>query len=179
MPLNKQQKKEIIKNIKEKIEKQKAMVVVDYKSLKADELFNLRKQLKEVNSELKVVKKTLTKICFKENKIEWNKEKLDVNKCQPAIIFGFDDEISPSRVVYQFAKKNENLKILGGYIKATDAYEFLSVEQITALATLPTREQLLAKLVGTISSPISGFVNVLQGNIKSLIWALNAIKENK
>jgi len=91
---------------------------------------------------------------------------------QLGLVLGFEDEVSAAKLSHQFAKKNANLKILGGFFEN----EMIGLEKVTALAQIPSREELLAKFVGSISSPISGFANVLQGNIKGLIYALNAIK---
>ncbi|MDP1538797.1 MAG: 50S ribosomal protein L10, partial [bacterium] len=74
--------------------------------------------------------------------------------------------------VYQFGLANEKLKILGGFLEG----KFKEAEEIIALAQLPTKEGLLAKLVGSIASPISGLINVLQGNIKGLITVLAKAK---
>ena len=90
-------------------------------------------------------------------------------------VFGFEDEVSPAKTVYLFQKENEKLKILGGFIEKEAKKE----EEIVFLAQLPTRQELFAKLTGSLLSPVSGFINVLNGNIKGLILALNAISKNK
>jgi len=170
MALTKAQKQKIIEDLKEKIAKQRAMIFVDFTGLKVKDLSNLRKKLKAADNELKIAKKTLLLLALKEKKLEMAAEEL---KGEIAIVFGYKDELSPAKIVYQFSQENPNLKILGGFLEN----KFREAEEIIALAQLPSREELLAKLVGSISAPISNFVNVLQGNIKGLIYALTAIKK--
>ena len=170
MALTKQQKQKIIGDLKEMLSRQKAIILVGISGLKVKDIAQLRKKLKAIDGNLKVVKKTLIELAFKESKLEFDKDKF---REEIALAFGFKDEILPAKTVYQFSRENEKLKILGGYLEGN----FKEAEEIITLAQLPTREELLAKLVGSISSPISGLVNVLQGNIKGLIYALSAIKK--
>ena len=170
MALTKEQKKKIIEDLKEKIERQKAMIFVDFTGLKVKDLSNLRKKLRAADNELKVVKKTLLGSTFKERDFKIDIEKL---KGEVAIIFGFKEGLSLAKIIYQFSQENPNLKILGGFFEK----KFQEAEEIITLAQLPTREELLARLVGTISVPISNLVNVLQGNIKGLLYALSVIKK--
>jgi large subunit ribosomal protein L10 len=165
MALNKEQKQDIIKDLQENIDKQKSMVFVDFTGLKAKDILELKKGLKETDSVLKVCKKTLLNLALTAKKIAVNVKDL---QGQIAVVFGFKDEIGPAKAIYQFTKENENLKILGGFIEN----EFQDTEYLTALAQLPSKQELLAKLVGSINSPVSKFANVLQGNIKGLLRVL-------
>ncbi len=169
MPLTKAQKQKILENLTEKIAKQKAMVFVDFTGLKVKDFSNLRKKIKVAGSEIKITKKTLLGLAFKKSGLAIEPKKL---KGEIALVFGYKDEVSPAKIVYQFSQGNKNLKILGSFI---ESQKLLDIEQTIELAKLPSKEELLARLVGSIASPISGFVNVLQGNIKGLIYALSAI----
>jgi len=169
MPLKKEQKQEIIKDLKEKIDKQKSMVFVGIKGLKAKDVFNLRENLKKADCLLKVVKKTLFNIALKEKKLKIDGKKLEG---EAGLVFGFGDEISPAKTAYQFSLKNENLKILGGVFEN----KFIEKENVINLAKIPSKQELYSKVVGSIASPISGFINVLLGNIKGLINILTKIK---
>jgi len=169
MALTKIQKQKIIEDLKEKASKQKAMVFADFTGLKVKDLSNLRKELRASENELKVVKKTLLGLALKEKKIELEEEKL---KGEIAVIFGFKDELSPAKMIYQFSQGNPNLKILGSFFEN----KFQNAEETIVLAKLPTRNELLSGLVSTISAPMSQFVNVLQGNIKGLICVLAKAK---
>ncbi len=174
MALTRQQKEKITEDLKEKIDKQKTIIFVGFKNLKTKDIFDLKKRLKEINSLFVVAKKTLIDLAFKEKNIKLDKEKLDG---EIAIVFGFEDPILPAKTTYKFSRENENLKILGGYVTENQKSEFLESSQIIELAKIPTKEELLGRLISSINSPISGLVNVLQGNIKGLIYALSAIKK--
>lgn len=170
MPLNKTQKQEILDDLKDKIAKQKAMILVGITGLKVKDVSGLRKKLKAADGNLKVIKKTLIEKAFKENKLDFDKNKY---KEEMAVAFGFKDEIVPAKTVYQAGLANEKLKILGGFIDN----EFNEAESIIALAKLPSREELLAKLVGSLSAPVSNFVYALNYNIKGLVHILSLIKK--
>jgi large subunit ribosomal protein L10 len=170
MPKTKEEKKKILNELKEKIEKQKIMIFVDFTGVKNKEFFILRKKLKESNSEIKVAKKTLMNLALK----EMNLNILDVKKLvgEVAVVFGFKDEILPTKIVYEFSKENKNLKILGGIL----GQNFIDLKKIEELANLPSREELLARLVGTISSPIFNFVNMLRSIPQNFIFLLSQIQ---
>lgn len=172
MALTKEQKKQIIEDLEEKIDRQKSVVFVGIANLKAKDLLDLRNQLKESNCLLAVIKKTLLKIACQEKNMPLELEKLEG---ETALIFGFGDELSPAKISDKFTLGNENLKILGGIFEN----EFIDKDKVIALARIPSREELLAKMVGSIKAPIAGFVNALEGNIKGLLYALNQLAENK
>jgi len=170
MALNKSQKKKIIDDLKEKVEKQKILFFVDFKGLKVKDLSNLKKRLKKVDSQLKVSKKTLLKLALKEKGIELDTKKLEG---EVASVFGFKDEIMPAKITYQFSIENKNIKILGGYFEG----KFKEAEEMLMLAQLPTKDELLGRLVSSVSAPIYNFVRVLNANIKGLVYVLSAIKK--
>jgi large subunit ribosomal protein L10 len=170
MAQTKAQKQKILEDLKEKMEKQKAIIFFDFTGLKVKDFSNLRRKIKAAGDELKVVKKTLMDIAFKKAKLEIEPKKM---AGEIALAFGFKDAISLAKEIYEFSKVSQNLKILGGFFEN----QFRPAEEIIELAQLPSKEQLLARLVGSIASPMSGFISVLQGNIKGLIYALSAIKK--
>ena len=167
MALTKEQKQKIIENLKEKIQKQKAIIFVDFKGLETKDLVILRKQLKETGGELKVAKKTLLGIAAKN--LEAVIKKL---KGQIALVLGYQDQISIAKILYNFSKENENLKILAGFLEN----QIVEKEKIIELAKIPSREELLTKLVGVVSSPLSKFTYVLKENIRGLTVVLSKIK---
>ena len=170
MALKKEKKQEIVKGLKENMKKQKTAVFVAFKGIKAKDVFSLREQLKKDKCLLEVVKKTLLDIVLKENGIDIGKKKF---QGETALIFGFEDEVAPARIAHQFSLKNVNLKILGGIFQN----KFAEREEILTLAKLPSKQELYTKVVGTINAPVSGFVNVLQGNIRGLVYILSSIKK--
>jgi large subunit ribosomal protein L10 len=157
MALTKEQKTKQIKSIKENVVKQKSMIFVDFAKVPSKDMFSLRKTLKEAGCNLKIAKKTLVRIAFGQSNISfWNKIK-KVIPGQLAVVFGVEDEIAPARISNEFAKKQENFKILGGIFES----RFIDREKVLVLASIPPRNELLGRLVGSIASPMSSFVRVL------------------
>ncbi len=115
MALTKTQKTEILSDLKEKVEKQKAIVFAAITGLKVKDLSSLRKLMKSKDCELKVAKKTLIAKVFQGKKIDFNVKKLEG---EVALGFGYKDEVLPFKTLYDFAKDHENLKILGGIMGA-------------------------------------------------------------
>ncbi|MDO8601129.1 MAG: 50S ribosomal protein L10, partial [bacterium] len=113
MPLTKEEKKQIIEELKEKIDRQKSIVFADFTGLEVKDLSNLRKKIKKQNGELKVAKKTLISLALKEKNIKFNAKQL---QGEVVMGFGYKDEISPFKIIYDFSKVNDKLKILGGLI---------------------------------------------------------------
>lgn len=172
MPKTKAQKAVTLQGLGENIDKQHSIVFVDYKGLKVPQLLLLRKQLKELGAKLQVAKKTLLKKALKEKGIDMDLKSMEG---QVAAIFSFQDAFSPVKIVAAFAKTAANLKILGGYIES----QVRGADTMKEIASLPSRQELLGKLVGSIASPMSGFLNVMQGNVKGLLVVLNAIANKK
>jgi large subunit ribosomal protein L10 len=172
MALTKDQKEKIIKDLEEKIEKQKAIAFFDIAGLKVKKLSQLRKTLKEKDCELKVTKKTLLQIALKEKRINIEAKKLEG---EVALGFGYKDEILPFRIASDFLYEPEGLKIIGGIIEN----KVVDKEKALFLASLQSKEELLARLVRSISAPIYNFVNVLQAPLEACIFAIRAIGEIK
>jgi len=150
----------------------KAVVFSDFKGLEVKDMTSLKKELKKEGASFKVAKKNLINIALKNAGAD-----LDVKKMegQIAVSVSPEDETAVAKIISKFSKGNENLKILGGLLGIKE----ISVEEIKALAKLPSKEELLAKLVGSLSSPLSGFMNVLQGNQRGLAQVLKAIADKK
>lgn len=174
MALTKEQKQKILKDLKEKIARQKSIVLVGFKGLEVTKMTELRKKMKEQDCEFKVAKKTLIQLALEKTSPEIGK-KIKEFKKEIALGFGYEDEITPFKILGKFSKENKNLEILGG-ITHNQKPEFLEAEQAIILSELPTKEELLTRLLGSIQSPVLNFLNVLQGNIKGLINVLAKAK---
>lgn len=172
MPKTKEQKRKIIEDLKEKISNQKILIFVEFKGLKTKDISSLKEKLKEKEGVFKVAKKTLLRIAFEELKLKISK-KIKELEGEIALIFGFGEEISVAKEVYNFSKENENLKILGAFFEG----EFIEKEKVIEIAKLPTKNELFQRLIGSISSPLVNLINVLEGNIKGLLYLLNSIKK--
>jgi len=171
MALAKEQKQRVISDLKDKIGKQKSIVFVDFSKVNSKDIFALRRKLKTAGCVLKIAKKTLLGIAFGKDNALWKKAKESIPS-QLAVVFGIKDEIAPAKITEQFTKESENIKILGGIFES----RFIDKAEVIVLSKIPSKEELLAKLVGSIFAPVSGFVNVLQGNIKGLITVLAKAK---
>jgi large subunit ribosomal protein L10 len=157
MALTKEQKTKQIDSIKEKVSKQKSMVFVDFSKVASKDMFSLRKSLKEAGCNLKIAKKTLVRIAFGQYGISyWNKIKESIPG-QLALVFGIEDEVAPARIANNFAKTQENFKILGGIFEK----RFIDKARVLELAAIPTRNELLGRLVGSLASSMTSFVRVL------------------
>jgi large subunit ribosomal protein L10 len=172
MTLTKNEKKNLLDGLSDRISRSKAVVFTNYQGLKVQDLNTLRNQLKAKNIEYKIVKNTLAKKTLNEQKIKFDESILD----QPAAVaFSYDDEVEPNKIIYQFSKQNDKLGILGAIVNK----EFVGSDAVKSLAMLPSREQLYANVVGSISAPISGFVNVLSGNLRGLVSVLKQYHDQK
>jgi large subunit ribosomal protein L10 len=168
MALTKEKKQKSLEILKEKVSKQKSVVFADFSKVASKDLFDLRKKLKEAGCLLKIGKKTLIRIAFGQSNISfWNKIKKNVPG-QLALVFGLEDELSPARIANQFSKTNENFKILGGIFSTfggsaggREKFIFLDKERVLELASIPSRNELLGRLVGSLASPMANFVRVL------------------
>ena len=147
--------------IKEKLEKAQAIILADYQGLTVEEDTQLRKNLREAGVEYKVYKNTLVKIAAKELNIEG----IDAYLEGPvAIAFGYEDVTAPARILYDFSKDHKKLELKAGVVEG-QFYDKASIEQ---LASIPSKEVLIAKLLGSIKSPLS-----------KLAYLLSAIKDSK
>ena len=171
--LTKNQKIELVKELTEKIKGAKSTVFVDFKGLQVKDSTELKKSLRAAGAEYIVVRKTLLDIALKNAGIE--NVSIKSMEGQIALSLSNIDEVSAAKIIDTFAKTNQNMKMLGGTLGS----QVMSAAEVKALAKIPSKEQLLGQLVGTLNAPISGFVNVLAGNLRGLVQVLNAVKEQK
>lgn len=175
MPKNKIQKQEILRNLSEKFKKSKSVVFAGFNALTVKDNENLRAQLRKENSEYYVAKKTLMNIAFKDQMADLNVRDMDGKL---AAIFSYEDEVAPAKILGNFRKdkdKEARVFFLGGILEN----KLLTKAEVEALSKLPSKQELYAKLVGSLNAPVSGFVNVLAGNLKNLVYVLKAIEEKK
>lgn len=178
MAKTRQQKEDILNGLTEKFQGAKSAIFVNFDGLNVTDTQSFRAACRENNLDYVVAKKTLVSLAL-------NKAELaDVNVKQFdkgfGTIFGAADSVTPAQVVAKFAKDHEAMTILGGIMTENPEGErFLDLNAVTALSKLPTKDVLLGQLVGTLQGPISGFANVLAGNLRGLVTALNAIKDQK
>lgn len=140
-------KKQIVQEIADKFKTSKSTIVVDYRGLNVAEVTELRKQLREAGVEFKVYKNTLTRLAAESAEVS---ELNEVLTGPNAIAFSNEDVVAPAKILNDFAKKHEALEIKAGVIEGNVA----SVEEVKALAELPSREGLLSMLLSVLQAPI-------------------------
>ena len=166
------EKKIVVSEIKEKLQGAIAGVFVDYRGLTVEQDTDLRNKLRAANVEYKVVKNTLTR--FAANEIGYNA--LDPILNGPtSLAISSQDPVAAAKVLCEFAKKNDKLEIKAGFVEG----RVIDVSEIKMLAELPSKEVLIAKVLGGFNAPITGFVGVLNGTLRSLVCVLNAVSEKK
>ncbi len=162
------QKEKDLQELTDLLKTAKAAVFSDYRGTTVKSMDKLRKVLREQKVFTKVYKITLLKKALQA--IGINSDAIDY-KAPVILSISQDDETTPARNIKQLAKELQTIKILEGVLDG----KLVSKEALMALADLPSKDELRAKLVGTINAPLSGFVNVLAGNLKGLVNLLNAI----
>ena len=167
-----EQKQQQVAALKEAFEKANVGVLVNYNGITVEKDTKLRKQLREAGCVYKVVKNTLLSRAFKDAGIEGLDECLNGTT---AIAYSENGYTEAPKILSDYAKDNENFQVKAGFIDggAVDA------KSIDALAKLPSKEVLLAQVLGGLNGPIQGFANVLNGTMRGLVVALNAIAEKQ
>lgn len=167
-----EQKKLLTESLKEKIAKAKSIVFVDYRGLTVIQVDELRTKLKKENIEYKVIKNSTISFAVRDGEL---KELEPFLNGPTAIAISYDDEIITSKLISEFSKSNEKLEIKAGVVDG----KIITIDEIKVLASIPSKEVLIARMLGGLNAPISGLANVLNANIKGLVVVLNAIAEKK
>jgi large subunit ribosomal protein L10 len=165
-------KKKVVDGLKEKIDSASIIVLSDYRGVTVKQITELRKALRSEESEYKIVKNTLLHRAIEAAGFKDLKEHLEG---PTAMLLGYKDPIGPLKALVEFVKDNEKGEIKAGIFEKA----VIDKKSLTEIARLPSREELLAKVVGGMQAPIYGLVNVLQGTIRKLVYALNAVKDKK
>lgn len=165
---------EKVKQLREKISQSKAVVVADYHGLNVNQVNDLRAKLSEQGMEMNVSKNTLLSIALKEENMEV-KEFAQHLKGPTATFFAFEDPIAPIKILFEFNKEFESPVVKAGLIEG--AYN--DGDKVKILSELPSKDELIARVVGGMKSPLTGFVNVLGGTQRNLVYVLSAIADKK
>lgn len=177
MAKTREQKEEEIKSLEDKIAKAKSIVFTSYTGVNVAGMQELRKNYREQGVAYQAAKKRYIDLALDNAKVDHEKVKdLDGSI---AVAFGMEDEVAPARIAKDFNKTHESFAIKAGLLKIGEVWKYLSATEVLEFANLPTRDELLARLVGSINAPVSGFVNVLAGNIRGLVNVLKGIKDTK
>ncbi len=164
-------KAEKITKIKEKLNSAKVWILTDYRGMSVKEISELRRKLRPCNAEYRVVKNTFTVRALPESLGSLK----SVLQGPIAVVFGYDDVVAPAKVLSTFIKEAEKPKIIGGVVEG----QYIEEKGISALAKLKSKEALLADVIGKLKSPMYGLVGALHGNLRKLVYVMNAVKDKK
>lgn len=169
-------KLDIVKDLKERLQDAKAIVLVDYKGINIEEVNQLRRRFRNEKVDYLVQKNTLVKIALHDLGING----LDEYLVGPtALAICKEDEIAPARVVVKFLKEVMEEKPFPSFKAGYVSGNVMNASQMSALAKLPSREELLAKVLGSAQAPISRLLGVTQGIIRKFVYAVDAVAKTK
>ena len=161
-----------VAEIQEKLQKSQSVMFLDYRGLTVSEVTELRNKMRAAGVEYKVIKNTMMRRAAREAGVEGPDEILEG---PTAVAFGYEDPVAPAKILVDFIENAKKTQLKGGVL----AGRAMSQAEIKDLASLPSKEQLLAKLMGSLNAPVTGLVMALSGIPRKLVYALNAIKEKK
>ena len=166
-------KQEKVEKLKEQFAKATVAVVTEYRGLSVEDISKLRRALQKEDGDYTVVKNTLAKIALQGTQFEAMAEKLEG---PIAIAFGYGDQAAPVKILTKFCKENKkdipvNAAVLDG--------KLLSKEETKELANIPSREELYAKMLGSINSPASGIANSISAVMRQLVYTMDAVRKQK
>ncbi|MBW7957822.1 MAG: 50S ribosomal protein L10 [Deltaproteobacteria bacterium] len=170
--MDRTEKTRIIEEVQESFRKANATFIAEYQGIKALEMNEFRKALRDASMEFRVVRNTLARRAVQGTQIESMAADL---KGPTAIAFSFKDAAAAAKALVEFTKTQPKLKLKTGTLGA----RVLSIADIKGLSELPSREVLLGKMLGSMKSPVTGMAVVLSAVPKKLLYALNAVKEKK
>lgn len=173
MSMNREGKQEVIDHLKQYFSSSEGSFLVDFKGLSVSDVQNLRGKLREHGGKLQVAKARLMRIAAQE---VGDLEELDKYfKEQVALVFADKEPAAIAKVLYEASKDNNNLKIVAGCVEA----KCLDEEGVKFVATLPSREVLLARLAGLLSAPTTQFARVLNNVLVQFVMTLKALEQKK
>ena len=166
------QKEQLVEEIKDRFADSPSVILADYRGLSVKELQQLRGKLREVGAELSVYKNSLTEIAMRELALP---SMSDYLAGPTAFIFAGEDPVAPAKALTAFAKEHKALELKGGLVEN----QVVDAEGVKAIATLPSREELIAKLLGTMVNPLVGFARTLNGPVSAFARTVQAVADQK
>lgn len=170
MALTKNKKNDVVAEVAELLSSSKMTVITKYEGTTVKALQALRRQARENGTKVKVVKNRLVKQAVLQSK---NLKDVDTSTLEGMLLYAFnsEDEVAPAQAIAQFAKTYPTLVFVGAI---TADGKFLAADEVTALATLPGKDQLIGEVVAMLMSPLNDTVNALSGNLHNLLDGIAA-----
>ncbi|MBI5728581.1 MAG: 50S ribosomal protein L10 [Candidatus Magasanikbacteria bacterium] len=172
MAKTRKQKTQSLEDIAARMKLAKGVVFMNFQGLKTKESNELRGSCDAAGLKFTVTKKTILRKSLSELGLTLDTKSFAGGV---SVVTGQGDEVVPAQLVAAFKKKHEVVKVFGGLLEG----KLIDAAMVLELAKLPGKQQLLGQLVGTLNAPVSGFVNVLAGNLRGLITVLQAVKDKK
>ncbi|MBI2483426.1 50S ribosomal protein L10 [Candidatus Uhrbacteria bacterium] len=176
MPKTKAQKMAIAEGLSDRLRRMSGAVIADFGGLKMEEFDALRAKGRAEQCEYMVVKKTLFTRALQDAGMAFDASSMAAGV---SVLLGFADPVAPAKLAKTFAKDHPALRVLGGFLREDAAVRVLTTQETVALGSLPSREVLIARAVGSIAAPLRGMLGVLQGNTRNLVGVLQAIAQAK
>ena len=161
-----------VAELKDLLANSQGVVLVNYCGLTVAEDTELRSKMREAGVKYMVAKNTFVRIAAEQAGVQGLEQYLEHNT---ALAFSAEDPVAPAKILNDFSKDHEKLELKAGILNGA----VISVDEVKALAELPSKEELLAKLLGSMQAPISGLLNVLQGTIRNFVYTVEALREKK
>jgi len=170
MALSKDQKDQVVSDVAELLTSSKMTVVAAYRGTTVKAIQQLRREAHENGTQVRVVKNRLVIKALQQND---NLKDVDVSAFTGQLLYAFnsEDEVAPASALANFAKQNPTIEFVGA-ISAEG--KFISAEDVKALASLPSKEQLIAQVIATLQSPVNDVTNALSGNLHALLDGVEA-----
>lgn len=165
-------KTSVVEGVKEKMQAAQSMVLIDYRGLTVAEVTDLRNRCRKEGVEYAVIKNTMIRKAAEELGIEGLESMLHG---PTAVAFGMTDAVAPAKILVNFIKDVKKTEIKCGVMEG----KVLDVKGVEALAELPPKEVLIAKMMGSLNAPITNFVGVLSATLRSLVYAIEAVRKQK
>lgn len=171
MPKTRAEKEVILQELKERFETSSVAILADYRGLNVAEVTKLRRRMREAGCQFKVAKNTLAGLAAKQAGLEG----LDPYLVEQLAIAFSTDPVAPAKVLSEFIRETKKMEIKGGVLEG----RVIDVKGVKDLADLPSREVLLAKVLGGMQAPLYGFASVMQGTLRSFVYALEAVRKQR
>ena len=168
----KEQKQVQLAEVKKVLAEAKSAVLVDFNGLTVAEDTELRRKVREAGATYTVYKNTLIALAAKENGLD---DLIPVLEKNTAICSSSEDAVAACKVICDFMKDHKKMELKAGVVEG----KVVSVDEVKAVAELPPKEVLVAKMLGSLNAPISGLVRTLNGTITKIVYALDAVREQK
>ena len=167
-----EEKKKLVADLADRFKNSAGGVLVDYQGINVEQDTKMRSELREAGVDYFVFKNTLARLAAKECGFD---DLLPILLKMTAIAISANDPVAPAKILTSYTEKIETFKIKAGFVEGA----VIDANGVNRLPTLPPKEELVAKILGSLQAPISGLVNVLNGNLRGLACVLQAIHDKK